>query len=183
MATPSQSAPHRHTVLVVDDDEVVLQTLLEILSCDDYTIVTAAKGVAALACLNETLPSIALLDVHMPVMDGLALCRHMKQNPHTADIPILLAIGQTEICEVEAGLAAGANDYIKKPFDEDELRIRVRNQLRVRDLQLAHRHIESEYQRLFETSQDALMTMAPPSWDIPILQPGHPQPVWCKDQI
>lgn len=159
-----QSAQHRHTVLVVDDDEVALQRLLELLSCDDYAIVTATNGKAALEHLKETQPSIALLDVHMPIMDGLTLCRLMKQAAHTADIPILLTTGNTEACEVEAGLAAGANDYIKKPFDNDELRIRVRNQLRLREIQLAHWRIEKEYQLLFETSQDALMTMAPPAW-------------------
>ena len=164
MASPSQSVPYRHTVLVVDDDEVVLQGLLELLSCDDYTIVTAPNGLVAFECLKETLPSIVLSDVHMPVMDGLALCRLMKQDPHTADIPILLATGQTEACEVEAGLAAGASDYIKKPFDSDELRIRVRNQLRLRAVQLTHRRIEKEDHLLFETSQDALMILAPPSW-------------------
>jgi two-component system, NtrC family, sensor kinase len=161
---PSQSVAYRHTVLVVGDDELVLQRLLELLSCDEYTIVTAPNGLAALERFKETLPSIVLLDLHMPLMDGLTLCRLMKQDPHTAGIPILLVTGQTAACEVEAGLAAGASDYIKKPFDNDELRIRVRNQLRLRDVQLAHRRVEKEYQRLFETSQDALMTLAPPSW-------------------
>ena len=164
MAVPSQSMPYRHTVLVVDDDEVVLQRLLELLACDDYTIVTAPNGLVALEYLKETPPSIALLDLHMPVMDSLKLCRLMKQDPHTADIPILLATGKTEACEVEDGLAAGASDFIKKPFDSDELRIRVRNQLRLRDMQLAHRRIEKEYHLLFETSQDTLMILAPVSW-------------------
>ena len=159
MGELSGTRHHRHTVLVVDDDEQIIKSLAKVLSRDGYQIVTATNAVAALQCLQQTLPCIALLDIAMPGMDGLELCRRITQDPRIADIPIALVTGQLETADVEAGLAAGAVDYIKKPFDPDELCVRVRTQIRLGETLRAQRLAEKHLLLFSEAAKDAIIVI------------------------
>jgi two-component system, NtrC family, sensor kinase len=159
MGEPSGKAIHRHCVLIVDDDELVLKSLHDILSRDGYDIITATGAEAALESLREVLPCMALLDVMMPGMNGLALCRRLKQDPRTAEIAVALVTGQVETVDVEAGLAAGAIDYIKKPFDPDELRVRVRTQLALHETQRLQRRTEMQLSVITSAAKDAIMVI------------------------
>ncbi len=135
----------RHTVLVVDDDIQVLRVLSEILSQEDFDVLTAQDAGQAVALLEKSLPCMILLDVEMPGLNGLALCRRIKHHPHTAHIPVALVTSKAEGRDVKQGIAAGAVDYIKKPFDMDEVRMRVRMQIRLHEAlseqQQLHKHL------------------------------------------
>lgn len=129
--TPSSE---RDTVLVVDDDPQVLASLLDLLSRDGHEVMAAPGGREALALLAAgELPSLALVDLLMPGMDGLELCRRLRAGARTREIPVIVVSARIGPADVAAGEAAGAIDYIKKPFDLDEVRLRVRVQLRLRD--------------------------------------------------
>ncbi len=146
-------------MLIVDDDELVVKSLHDVLCRDGYEIITATGAEAALESLRETLPCMALLDVLMPGMNGLELCRQIKQDPRTAEIPVALVTGQVETVDVEAGLAAGAIDYIKKPFDPDELRVRVRTQLALHETQRLQRRTEMQLSVIASAAKDAIIVI------------------------
>jgi len=125
-----------HTpILAVDDDPLVLAALQRLLSGERIDLLTASNPKKALQLLETMVPRLVLLDVGMPDQDGLALCRQLKQDPRLTDLPVIMMSGRISSADVELGIAAGAVDYIKKPFDYDEFRFRVRAQLRLREMQ------------------------------------------------
>jgi PAS domain S-box-containing protein len=135
---------HSHpTVLLVDDEESVRAALTRILTNEGVKILSASSALVALKLVEQTVPQLALIDVIMPGMDGLELCRRLKQDPRTTNVPLVIVSGQTERADLERGIVAGALDYIKKPFDGDEVLLRVRLHLRLRETQLQqHKHYE-----------------------------------------
>jgi len=143
-------APSRHTVLVVDDDAQVVRTLSDIMSRDGFAVLTALDAAQALAVLEKSLPCLILLDVQMPGMDGLELCRRIKTDPRTSHVPVTLVTARADSADVEAGIAAGATDYIKKPFDKDDVRMRVRLQIRTNDASRAARESAEKFRTLVE---------------------------------
>jgi two-component system NtrC family sensor kinase len=157
----SHTAPYtthpRHTVLVVDDDSQFLRILAEILSRDDCDVLTAQDAEQALALLKTCLPCMILLDVELPGMNGLALCRRIKQDPSTAHIPIALVTARVGADDVNAGIAAGAVDYIKKPFDVDEVRMRVRMQIRLHEAMIEQQCLHEHLSVISETAKDAIL--------------------------
>ncbi|MEM9300895.1 MAG: adenylate/guanylate cyclase domain-containing protein [Pseudomonadota bacterium] len=118
------------TVLLVDDTRLNIMMLEEILA--GYRQRVAMDGEAALASVaDDGPPDLILLDVNMPRLDGLEVCRRLKADLETRDIPIIFLTGQADKETVVEGFRLGANDYVSKPFDVDELRLRVETQLRV----------------------------------------------------
>ncbi|MFQ5701233.1 MAG: diguanylate cyclase [Acidobacteriota bacterium] len=129
------------TILLVDDEEVNLYALKIILESRGYTCVTASNGPDGLRLASERQPHAILLDIQMPVMDGFEVCRRLKQNEQTRRIPILLLTARyRDHDEVVRGLDLGANDYVTKPFNSDELLARVAVMVRVRNAEEAVRH-------------------------------------------
>ncbi len=129
------SAPQIHkegefTLLAVDDDLINLQVMVNIFKKNNYSMITAATGEAALKAVKEH-PSIdvVLLDVMMRDMTGYEVCRKLREQYSLFELPILLITARSLPDEVTAGFAAGANDFVVKPFNADELRARVATQL------------------------------------------------------
>lgn len=116
------------TILIVDDTEENLDILVEALS-DDYGISVAMDGETALEILEEEMPDIILLDIIMPGMDGYDVCKKIKENKETADIPIIFLTAITEIESKARGFELGAVDYITKPFEILEVKARIRTHL------------------------------------------------------
>jgi two-component system, OmpR family, response regulator MprA len=112
------------TVLVVDDDAPILRMLRRTLTAEGYEVETAADGGSALAAVERSVPDVLVLDVAMPGVDGLAVCRRLRGKGLA--VPILLLTARDAIADRVAGLDAGADDYLVKPFAAEELLARVR---------------------------------------------------------
>jgi two-component system response regulator MprA len=115
-------------ILVVDDEPAVRESLASSLAFEDYEVVTAIDGMSALDELDRTRPDLAILDVLMPRMDGLTACRRLRARGET--LPVLMLTARDTIGDRVTGLDAGADDYLVKPFELDELLARVRALLR-----------------------------------------------------
>ena len=115
-------------ILVVDDDPAVRESLRRSLIFNGYTIVLAADGEEALDKVQSERPDMVILDVMMPKFDGLEVCRELRSQGD--DIPILLLTARDSVSERVAGLDAGADDYLTKPFALEELLARTRSLVR-----------------------------------------------------
>jgi two-component system response regulator MprA len=124
MTLASTAAAH---VLVVDDDPRILSMMRRILEVDGYSVVTAAEGDAALETLRREQVDLVVLDVMMPGVDGFEVCRTVRRE---SAVPILMLTARDESIDKVNGLDCGADDYVVKPFDAEELLARVRALLR-----------------------------------------------------
>jgi two-component system response regulator MprA len=115
-------------VLVVDDDEPIRRMLERTLAAEGYAVATAGDGGAALAAVERSVPDLLVLDVRMPGLDGMAVCRRLRGKGLA--LPILLLTARDAVPDRVAGLDAGADDYLVKPFASEELLARVRALLR-----------------------------------------------------
>lgn len=123
----------KNIVLLVDDDSENVQIVNSILG-DKYKIRVAMNGVKALELVKvEPVPSLILLDVIMPYMDGYEVCNKLKSDPATRDIPVIFLTGKTEVVDETRGFEVGAVDYIHKPFSPPIVTARVRTHLMLRD--------------------------------------------------
>ena len=136
------------TVLMVDDQRDNLTLLLSTLQPQGYNIQPALSGADALKIAARIKPDLILLDVMMPEMDGFETCRRFKEDPALRDIPIIFLTARTEPNAVVDGFQAGAIDYVTKPFQQDELLMRVETQLKLRrslvELQQKNAALEAE---------------------------------------
>ena len=115
-------------VLVVDDDPPIRRMLARTFAAEGYRVEAAADGGAALAAVERSVPDLLVLDVAMPGIDGLAVCRRLRQAG--LSLPILLLTARDAVLDRVAGLDAGADDYLVKPFASEELVARARALLR-----------------------------------------------------
>jgi two-component system response regulator MprA len=115
-------------ILVADDDRAIRESLDRLLGLEGHRVTAVADGAAALEVVHEGLVDLLVLDLMMPTIDGLTVCRILRSEGDR--IPILMLTARTETSDRVAGLDAGADDYLPKPFDPDELLARVRALLR-----------------------------------------------------
>ncbi|PYM71797.1 MAG: adenylate/guanylate cyclase domain-containing response regulator [Candidatus Rokuibacteriota bacterium] len=121
-------------VLIADDNPANVRILSMRLAADGYDVVTARDGEEALAVAHESQPDLILLDVMMPKLDGITVCRQLKEAQETSFTPIILVTAMTEAKDIVAGLEAGADEYLTKPVDHAALSARVRSMLRIKAL-------------------------------------------------
>jgi adenylate cyclase len=114
-------------VLVVDDEENNRTLLRDTLEARNYEVAEAEDGAAALALAEQRVPDVVLLDLMMPGMDGFVVCRELKRNPETAAVPVLMITALNERKERLMGIEAGANDFLNKPVDLQDVLLRVGN--------------------------------------------------------
>lgn len=115
-------------VLIADDDRAIRDALTRALGLEGYDVVQAVDGNTALSLIESARPDVAILDVMMPNVDGLTVCRVLRAERNR--LPVLMLTARTETPDRVAGLDAGADDYLAKPFDLDELLARLRALLR-----------------------------------------------------
>jgi sigma-B regulation protein RsbU (phosphoserine phosphatase) len=120
-----------YRVLLVDDAKDNLDILVEGLR-GDYKLSLALSGEMALSVAARTLPDLVLLDIMMPGMDGYEVCRRLRAQPETAEVPIIFLSSLEDVRHKSRGFEAGANDYVTKPFDLIEVKARVRAQLKAK---------------------------------------------------
>lgn len=126
MGTPGQE---NATLLVVDDDLDVAEMLNAYFSVLGYRVLAVNLGQDALNVCNRQIPDLVILDIHLPDIDGFAVARQLRSSRNTQDVPIIFLTNKKDRVDVLSGLSLGANDYVTKPFDIQELRLRVRNAL------------------------------------------------------
>lgn len=116
-------------IVVADDDTDIRDLVAFKLEQDGHEVSAFADGEAALRDALEHTPALAVLDVMMPRMTGIEVCRALRDDPRTATVPVLLLTARAQEADVERGFATGATDYMVKPFSPRELLVRVRSLL------------------------------------------------------
>jgi len=143
--------PFTRTILVVDDTLEIRVLLGEMLR-DDYRVVFARDGQEGLEVAGQVAPDLIISDVMMPHVDGQEFCRRIKEDSATAHIPFIMLTAKAELSMKIGGLNCGADDYLIKPFEENELQARVRSLLRLRglhqDLDRRNRELRTAYNEL-----------------------------------
>jgi sigma-B regulation protein RsbU (phosphoserine phosphatase) len=155
--SPTRAVPH---VLVVDDGPTNRHLLGRILAVDGVRTSFAADGEAALAAAESEPPDLVLLDVLMPGVDGFEVCRRLKQRAATADVPVIFLTSLERPEDKLRGLQLGAVDWVAKPFDPAEVRARVANQVRLRQLQRSLQRANAELQARQSALDDDLRAAA-----------------------
>ncbi|HLZ80450.1 MAG TPA: response regulator transcription factor [Ktedonobacteraceae bacterium] len=120
-------------ILVVDDESVLVETIAYNLEQAGYQVITAADGKSALQAAHRELPDLIILDIMLPEMDGLEVCRQLRRESSTATTPIMMLTAKDDEIDKVVGLEVGADDYVTKPFGRRELLARVRALLRRAD--------------------------------------------------
>jgi adenylate cyclase len=148
-------------ILVVDDMPANVHILELRLAAQGYEVVTATDGEAALAAAREAQPDLILLDVMMPKVDGLEVCRRLRSDPAFPFTPIIMVTAKADPKDVVAGLEAGGDEYLTKPVDQTALVARVKSMLRIKEL---HDSVEAmaaqraEWNRTLEQRVEAQVT-------------------------
>lgn len=156
-------------ILVVDDITKNLQVVGTILRNQGYEVMPAASGVDALKSVRAQLPDLILLDLMMPEMDGLEVCRRLKTDSATRQIPIIFLTASNEMEHLVTAFSMGAVDFVTKPFNPSELLARVRTHV---ELQQARARLREEKKR----SDDMLRTILPPDVADELQATGRVQP-------
>ncbi|MEM7738581.1 MAG: diguanylate cyclase [Deinococcota bacterium] len=153
MQQPFSLNPEEHTILAVDDKPLNLRLLRQMLEQEEFNVIDAEHGHAALELLaaRETLPDLILLDINMPVMNGFETCRKLQADPKTQHIPIIFVSGVSELEDKIEAFQEGAVDYITKPFQVDEVIARVTTHLTLRNLR---RKLEEQIVELQRTQAE-----------------------------
>src|SRR5882757_9821820 len=121
-------------IRIVDDNETNRDILATRLATQGYELTQAADGAEALTAIREQLPDLVLLDVMMPKIDGVEVCRRTKADAGLPFIPIILVTAKADTKDVVAGLEAGADEYLTKPIDQMALLARVKSVLHIKEL-------------------------------------------------
>mgnify|MGYP000813463376 FL=1 len=140
--------PSEYKILIVDDVMSNVLLLKVLLTNEKFAIATASNGRQALEQVEKENPDLVLLDVMIPDMSGFEVAQHLKSNPNTADIPIIFLTALNSTADIVKGFQVGANDFISKPFNKEELIIRVTHQI---SLVAAKRLILSKTEELQRT--------------------------------
>ena len=147
-------------ILVADDEPVNLALIKRRLEWEEYRVETAEDGGQAVEAARRVLPDLIILDVMMPVLDGLQACRLLKEDPATRDIPVIFLSALDDTDTKVSALALGANDYVSKPYRVEELLARVRVAIRMKRERDRLRQRAEELRRSAEAASEMSMTDA-----------------------
>jgi signal transduction histidine kinase len=155
---PNLNMTDKETILIIDDSPDNLNLLSRILSDAGYKVNLAPSGKLAFRFMESHRPDLILLDIMMPNMDGYAVCEEIKKSTHNQDIPIIFISALPEVFDKVKAFSLGGVDYITKPFQEQEVLVRVQNQLRIRRLakQIIDQNILEERNRMAREIHDTL---------------------------
>lgn len=126
----SPTAMAKASILIIEDDPDIVELLQYNLEKEGFPVRTAGDGETGLQAARRYKPGMILLDLMMPGMDGLEVCQHLKRDPSTSSIPLMMITAKSQESDVVAGLELGADDFLSKPFSPREVVARVRAVLR-----------------------------------------------------
>ncbi|MBR2964826.1 MAG: response regulator [Lentisphaeria bacterium] len=177
------------TILIIDDEEPIRELLkLTLQSAGFDSILEASNGEDGLALATRYMPDLILLDLMLPGMDGLSVCRRLKSSPDTRMIPIIMLTAKSDESDIVVGLEMGANDYITKPFSRKVLTARIRAQFRIVEqqdqssvLQVAGLSINKDQHRVSVSGESVSLTFS--EFEILLLFAEHPGRVFTRGQI
>jgi two-component system phosphate regulon response regulator PhoB len=129
-----------HRILIIEDEPDITEVLKYNLEKNHYQVATAGSGEDGLQAARDTLPDLILLDLMLPGIDGLEVCRKLREDPRTRDLLVIMLTAKGTEADVVVGLTLGADDYIVKPFSTTELMARIKAVLR----RVEHREEEGE---------------------------------------
>jgi CheY-like chemotaxis protein len=129
-----QQNTEQANILVVDDNEQNLELLQAYLEDVHCRSIPARDGVEALEIIKKSKPDLVLLDVMMPKMSGFEVCRRIKNNPQTADLPVIMVTALNELGDIERAIESGTDDFLSKPVNKLELITRVKTMLKLKHL-------------------------------------------------
>src|SRR4030042_2568526 len=153
------------TILVVDDNQENLELLQAYLEDFECQTIPAVDGLQALDIIADNAPDLILLDVMMPKMSGFEVCKRLKNDPKTSDIPIIMVTALNEFGDIERGIDSGTDDFISKPVNKLELLTRVQTMLKLK--QITHK-LERHLAYLNEIEKQVQMAQSEP--DNPLLK-------------
>ena len=173
-------------VLVAEDDRSVRESLVMALELEGYTVCPTTDGEKALAAVDEFKPDVLILDVMMPTVDGLTVCRRLRARKVTT--PILVLTARDQVADRVSGLDAGADDYVVKPFSLDELLARLRALLRrnhgeTEEPELVVGDLRLDPLRRIVTRGDRTIELTKTEFDLLQLLMEHSGIVLSRDQI
>ena len=175
------------TILVVDDEPTLRETLAEALDADGYRTITAADGPEALKRFRESRPELVVLDLMLPGMSGIEVCRVLRRE---SDVPILMLTARSSELDKVLGLELGADDYVTKPFSLRELTARIRALLRRTEqpagdlpsvISLGDLTVDLAGHRVLR--EGAVVPLKPRVFDLLAFLLGHPGQVFSRDQL
>ena len=134
----------REKILVVEDEPDTRFILGKLLSKENYDVVTVSNGIEALEKLQEYIPKVIIADWTMPKMDGIELCNRVKQNEKTKSVYYIILTARSAVKDRVKGLDVGADDFLLKPTENQELLARIRSGIRIYNLQAELKHSERE---------------------------------------
>jgi DNA-binding response OmpR family regulator len=149
-----------YKILIVDDDVNILQMVEQLLDQEGYTVLKARSGLEALRLAQFDKPDLCILDVGMPHMDGVMLCRTIRTIPGLAEVPVIFLTAHNTTYSVADALEAGGDDYVRKPFAMRELAARIRAHLRraKQNDVIPNLHIMSKTYQVFLNNREILLT-------------------------
>ena len=142
-------------ILVVEDEDIIRNDIMTSLLLSDYQVFEARNGKEALEKIKLHLPDLIISDIMMPVLDGYSLLTELQKDPETASIPFLFLSAKTDRNDLRTGMNLGADDYITKPFDIQELILAVKSRLK------KHKMSEQAHQQKFEELRSSIRNMLP----------------------
>lgn len=161
----------KQTIFIVEDDVDLCEMLSAYFRVQGYDVQNANRGEDAVKAIQEQLPDLAVLDIRLPDIDGFEVCRKMREGRRTQSIPVIFLTEKREQTDIYGGLQLGAVDYITKPFDIQELRLRVRNALKRTQLTNQFNPVTSLPEGSIVGEQlDKLL--AQPDWGVVYIQMG-----------
>ena len=128
------SKPNPATILVIDDEVRIRDLLVELLTPEGYNILTATDGKEAMDMILKSKPDLILVDLCMPRLDGTTFCKALRLDPEARTIPIIVVTALNSRARLEEAMAAGADDFVGKPFDIMELKIRIHAMLKLKNI-------------------------------------------------
>jgi len=182
-------------ILVVDDEKNILELITYNLKKEGYVVFTAVNGVEALKIAAEVKPDLILLDIMLPEKDGLEVCRVLRFNRDTANVPIIMLSAKDEEIDKVVGLEVGADDYVTKPFSPRELLARIKVNLRrtyqqealpeptKKDLKLVFGDLMIRPEAYEVTLGEKRIELAPKEFEILNLLAANPGRVFTRDVL